>query len=184
MSWAKIIPTPEPEVGTLGPIQSWDPICDDIIAIAASWANLGHPITDSFKHLWDVVQATRRGERMFKLYKEVRNLLPDLPVMAHRYGDSPGAPGRLEVFFDNDADDYRSVCFADPYDRVSYINDNGKRIVGQVWYSSPNGDVDIIELDHLEPERVAAAVRYMYLKWSAEYVNGDAPEGATVVAFR
>ena len=178
MSWTKVIPTPDHEPAVLGPIQSWDPIIDDLIDISQRWARIGYPVTDNFKHFWGIVQDTRQGENMYKLYREVRDLLPDLPVMAQRHGDSPGAPGRLEIFFDGDADDWRSVCFADPYDQKSYINKNGKRILGQIWYTDTGGTMDIIEVDHLEPERIAAAVRYMYDKWAAKYVNDPAPQDA------
>ena len=80
-----------------------------MIAIARKWSVYGDGITGSFEEFWGIVQNTRKQESMYKLYLEVRALLPHLPIMAHRHGDTPGAPGRMEIFFDGDADDWRSV---------------------------------------------------------------------------
>jgi hypothetical protein len=171
----RVTPLPEPEWPGVKRIQPWDKVViDKCIQVATSWAKVNHPVTDTFEHFWPLVKNELRRDRMFKLYVEVRSLLPDLPVVALRYGDSPGAPGRLEAFYDrHDDEDYRSVCFADPFDEELYISHDGGNVLAQVWFTDDGGTLDIIELDNIDPERVAAAFRFMWNKHLPFYRNTE-----------
>lgn len=163
----RTIPTPEPEAMTTR-IQSWDPIIGHIIDQASKWASVNHPITDDFQKVWDLAVESERRVTQHSHYMAVRELLPDLPVMVHFYGDSPGAPGYLEIPFSTEGDeDYRAICYADPMDGT-YQTDDGRTITGQVWYN--NGDLaDILEFEVCSVPRIAAAITFMWNKYKPVY---------------
>ena len=167
-SYIRTIPTPEPEVSGDTRIQSYDPIIGHILEQASGWARVHYPATDSFESIWGLAVEAERRATQHRHYMAVRELLPDLLIMVHLHGDSPGAPGYLELNFDREGDeDYRSVCYADPMDGP-YKTDDGRTITGQVWYN--NGDLaDILEFEVCSAERIAAAIVFMWNKYKAVY---------------
>jgi len=172
----RVIPAPGYEESGTTRIPAWDTVTiNAIIEVASKWARVNHPVHDTFEHLWPMVQSDLNRDRTYRLYCDVRNLLPDLPVVVNRYGDHPGAPGYMELSFSrDDNEDFRHIRLADPFDEEPYISTaDGTTVLMQVWYTDDTGDLDIIELDHMDPVRLALAVRHMWNKYNSFYRNTE-----------
>jgi len=168
----RVVPLPESEAAGVNLIRPWDTVViNKCIEVAVKWTRVNYPVTDSFERFWPLVEQELQSDRMDRLYADVRALMPELPACIEP-GDSPGAPSRLEAFYDRVGDeDFRSVAFADPYDAEAYESSDGGTVRSQVWFNDQDGQIDIIELDHLDPERIAAAFRFMWAKHKAFYRN-------------
>jgi hypothetical protein len=154
-------------------IPAWDRVViDQIIATAARWAKF-NPVTDSFETLWPLVESDLYRARIVKLFGEVRNLLSDLPITIEPFGGHPGGPPYMEaIAFNTPTDgDYATVSFGGTYDETSYTSIDGSTVVSQVWFTDQNGDIDVIELDHLDADRIALAFRHMWDKHTPKYRN-------------
>lgn len=171
MKLTKVFPDPELEPVDDARVQAWDtPMIEALIECYHRWNLIGYPVADSHE-LWGLAVSDMRRARMFELNKDVRNLLPNWSAEVHSHGDSPGSVGYGEVVLGSDSDGFRRVLWGDTYDEEPYKKLDGRTIVFHVWYTDDNGNLDIIEFEHLDAARIACAVRYMCEKYAPKWVN-------------